>query len=74
MATKQGITSFRVNDLEMNWDEDSRRVLKPCVKCSKPTRGRMANGGGIKKAAHISCAMALTIDSAVKVYAPPATE
>jgi hypothetical protein len=65
---KGAVASLTINDLSMDWTEDSRRVDKPCVKCGKPTKGRMKNGSGLVRAAHVSCAMGMTIDKAVKVY------
>lgn len=63
---KSATASFTINSVQMNWDEDSRRKEKPCVRCGKSTKGRMSGVGGIKKAAHISCAMKAAIDKALQ--------
>lgn len=63
-----GRMTLTVNDLEVSWDENSRRSAKPCSKCGKPTQGRATNGGGITTPSCVSCAVAVTIDKALKVY------
>ena len=63
-----GAMVLKINQLEVNWTEDSRRKEKPCVKCGKMTRGRAANGGGIKKPACVGCSIDLAFTQAKKVY------
>jgi hypothetical protein len=54
--------SLTINTVELNWDENSRRKEKPCIRCGKPTRGRMSGVGGIKKPAHAACAIVAAFD------------
>lgn len=61
--------SLTINAPEVSWDEDSRRVLKPCFECKTPTRGRMTGVGGIKTPACVSHALGSVIDKALKIYA-----
>lgn len=61
---------FAINDISMHWDELPRRAEKPCAECGHLTKGRMTNVGGIVTPAHCGCAVAYTIDKAMKVYVP----
>ena len=63
-----GSLTLKINDLEMSWDEDSRRKERSCVKCGKSTRGRTWGVGGIKKPACVGCAMDIALSKAKTVY------
>lgn len=65
----QCTASLTINGIEMIWDEDSRRVLKPCFKCAAPTKGRMS-AGGIRTPACITHALDSAFDKALKRTAP----
>ena len=67
MANETSV-SLQINDVSVDWTERTQRVLKPCVKCSKLTKGRMRNGGGISKPACMTCAIDQTVGQALKFY------
>lgn len=68
MAEKKNTMHYSINDLKMNWDDSTRRKVKPCVVCGKLTTGRMKGNGGLVQAAHVSCAFGSLTDKALQVY------
>jgi hypothetical protein len=68
MNGKTTVLTLKVNDLELHWDEEQWRVEKPCEKCQKKTRGRHWTGGGLKKPAHVACAIDLFMKRALSIY------
>ena len=60
----EGMMRLVINGLQVNWDDSPRRILKPCVKCGKKTRGRTWGGGGLKKPSCIGCSIDLAFAKA----------
>lgn len=62
------LMSLVVNDISVEWDETDRRTEKACVRCGKPTRGRMKNTGGIVEPAHVGCAIDTVMKKVLRFY------
>jgi hypothetical protein len=59
---------MQVNELEINWDDSSRRVERPCQDCGKPTCGRTWGLGGLKKPSCLSCSISTGIKKIQQIY------
>ncbi|HSU19929.1 MAG TPA: hypothetical protein VLI45_09330 [Acidobacteriaceae bacterium] len=58
MAKKTSAAALRVNNVQIDWTNDSRRKERPCRGCKLPTTGRRDEVGGRSSAWCLPCAMA----------------
>ena len=56
---------MQIDSVNVRFVESTRAAKKPCVKCGKPTRGRLTTNGGKPEAAHLECAISQTIGGAL---------
>lgn len=66
-----GKMMLRVNDVEIHWNDEPRRVARPCVTCAKKTKGRTWGVGGLKKPSCVGCAITAGFDKVKKIYGVP---
>ena len=49
------LAALQVNDVSVEWDEQTKRNATPCSKCTAPTRGRMRVTANSKKTSATVC-------------------